>query len=44
VEYICTNSDDKKVKQDMYAAIPYFQDSHDCYGCEQWGKSSWKIL
>jgi len=34
--YIYTDGDDKKVERDMYAAIPYFQGSHNRYGYEKW--------
>ena len=33
-KYIYTDGDEKEVERDMYAALPYFQDSHDGY--ENW--------
>ena len=32
---ILTDSDEKKVEQDMYAALPCFQGSDDLYGYEK---------
>jgi len=34
--YINTDVDDKKVKQDMYATIPFFRGSSDHYEYENW--------
>ena len=36
VSYINTDADDKKVEQDMYAAIPYFGGFDDHYRYEKW--------
>jgi len=33
---IYTDGDPKKVERDMHATIPYFWDSYDCYGYEEW--------
>jgi len=33
---IYTDGDDNEVERDIYAATPYFWDSHDRYGYEKW--------
>ena len=37
--YKYTDGDEKEVEQDVYAAIPYFRDSHDHDEYENWKRN-----
>ena len=42
-KYIYTDSDEKEVERDMYAALLYFRGSNDHDGYEKW-EPTWKFV